>query len=284
VLAAVVVDRVCGPAAASGPVAGATISSGPAPPGYAPGACMALPPSAGRDRGRTVFIDAGHGGPDPGVIGPGQARARPVLESHVALAVATDLASLLRADGYRVVLSRTGDTSVRRFGSGEVTDGTLTPTQVREDLQARVRCANDSRAAALLSVHFNGYSDPSAAGAQTIYDGVRPFAAKSERLANRLQAALADRLGVIDRGVLTDDGLDAPTLSDRADAYGHLLLLGPAAPGWLDRGTTMPGALVEPLFLTAPDEAALAASPAGQSRIAAALASGLEAYLGAAQP
>jgi N-acetylmuramoyl-L-alanine amidase len=41
----------------------------------------------------------------------------------------------------------------------------------------------------------------------------------------------------------------------------------------------MPGVLVEPLFLTAPREAALASSQSGQRRIAQALVAGLEAYL-----
>jgi len=40
----------------------------------------------------------------------------------------------------------------------------------------------------------------------------------------------------------------------------------------------MRGARVEPLFLTAPQEASLAANPAGRARIAGALADGLRAY------
>jgi N-acetylmuramoyl-L-alanine amidase len=40
----------------------------------------------------------------------------------------------------------------------------------------------------------------------------------------------------------------------------------------------VPGALVEPLFLTNPDEVRYAASPAGQDRIASALRTGLENY------
>jgi N-acetylmuramoyl-L-alanine amidase len=44
----------------------------------------------------------------------------------------------------------------------------------------------------------------------------------------------------------------------------------------------MPGALVEPLFLTAPGEAALATTAAGQKRIAQALRTGLEDFLVAA--
>jgi N-acetylmuramoyl-L-alanine amidase len=34
---------------------------------FAAGACLALAPTGGRSRGRTVFVDPGHGGPDPGV-------------------------------------------------------------------------------------------------------------------------------------------------------------------------------------------------------------------------
>jgi N-acetylmuramoyl-L-alanine amidase len=279
VLAAVAIDRAC---SGSTPVAAprAVIAAAPRPSvrpvAYAAGACQALAPS-GRSRGQTVFVDPGHGGPDPGV--PGQQGAK---ESVAALAVATALAKDLRAAGYRVVLSRTGDTSVRAFASDELTNGALDSTQVREDLQARVRCANDSRAAALLSIHFNGYTDETAGGSQTIYDDARPFSDRSQQLATDVQQAVVQQLQLDDRGVIADGALDAPTLSDRAETYGHLLLLGPAEPGWLDQGTTMPGVLVEPLFLTRPAEAGIATSAAGQRRIAQALAHGLERYLASA--
>ena len=44
----------------------------------------------------------------------------------------------------------------------------------------------------------------------------------------------------------------------------------------------MPGALVEPLFLANRAEAQIASDPAGQQRIAQALASGLEKYFSGA--
>lgn len=277
VLAAIAIDRACSgsPTAAASARAGAPPQQTGQPPAYAAGACQAQAPT-GRARNQTVLIDPGHGGPDPGVIAPG------ARESQAALAVATELAKRLRADGYRVVLTRTGDTTVRRLPAGELTNGALDSTQVRQDLQARVRCANDSHAAVLLSIHFNGYADATARGSQTIYDDVRPFADHSQRLAASLQQAVLQQLGLNDRGVITDGALDSPTLSDRAESYGHLLLLGPAEPGWLDRGTTMPGALVEPLFLTNPAEAGIATSAAGQRKIAQALATGLERYLAGA--
>jgi N-acetylmuramoyl-L-alanine amidase len=279
VLGAIAIDRACTapPAVAAQRAAAAPPPGADRSPTYAAGACQAQAPT-GRSRNQTVLVDPGHGGPDPGVIGQPTARA-PAKESEAALAVATELARRLRADGYRVVLSRTANTSVRRFATDQLTDGSLDSTQVRQDLQARVRCANDSRAAVLLSIHFNGYADGTVGGSQTIYDDVRPFADRSQRLASSIQQVLLQQLGLDDRGVVTDGAVDAPTLSDRAESYGHLLLLGPAEPGWLDRGTTMPGALVEPLFLTKPSEANLATSQGGQRRIAQALASGLERYL-----
>jgi len=53
-------------------------SSGPIPlSGAESGACMSYPATNGRSS-KTVFIDAGHGGIDPGVVG--SAGARQVLE------------------------------------------------------------------------------------------------------------------------------------------------------------------------------------------------------------
>jgi N-acetylmuramoyl-L-alanine amidase len=282
VLAEVLIDRAClqaAPAAGASraAVAGRPVPAVPKAPVQASGTCAALAPT-GRSRDRTVFIDAGHGGPDPGVT-TRTLTGTTLRESVIALAVATELGRQLRAAGYRVVLSRTGDTSVLHFGGGELDQRSMGAAQVLRDLQARVRCANSSGAAVLLSIHFNGYSDSSVAGTQTIYDAARPFAAESQRLAQALQSALVSRLQRGDRGILTDDALQAPTLSDRAGDYGHLVLLGPPQPGYVDAATSKPGALVEPLFLTDPGDAAIAASEAGQRRIASALAAGLEAYL-----
>jgi N-acetylmuramoyl-L-alanine amidase len=278
ILAIVLVDRACGRPGPATNAAGVNTGAANQAPAYAAGACRAQAPT-GRSRDRTVFVDAGHGGLDPGVVAPAAGGRPRTTEARVALAVATEVARQLGADGYRVVLSRTGDTSVRRFAGDEIDAGSLSPAQVRLDLQARVRCANDARAAALLSIHLNGYGDPSAGGSQTIYDDARPFSDQSARLARSVQSTLLARLGLEDRGILTDDLLDAPTLSDRADSYGHLLLLGPAQAGWLDRGSDMPGVLVEPLFLTAPAQAAIAGSASGQRKIGSALAAGLEDYL-----
>jgi hypothetical protein len=78
--------------------------------------------------------------------------------------------------------------------------------------------------------------------------------------------------------VTTDDQLGGPALSTEAADYGHLLLLGPGVPGWFTTPSAMPGALIEPLFITDPFEGSLAASASGQEVIAGGLAQAVEQY------
>jgi len=234
-------------------------------------------PARGRSSA-TVFIDPGHGGLDPGVVG--SAGGKQVAEKDVTLAVATYLSALLRDDGYRVVLSRTQDSTVTQLLPPDSVYGSLTADAAHRDLVTRVACANASNASVLVSIHFDGFNDPTVGGTETFYDAARSFAADNKRLATDLQSALVSSLGTSDRGVWTDDQLANPALTSSGDAYGHLIELGPASPGWVDSPSTMPGALVEPLFITNPAEAAIAADPAGQQKIAKALEAGLVKYLG----
>jgi N-acetylmuramoyl-L-alanine amidase len=245
-------------------------------PGLASGACMSLSPTDAGP-GQTIFIDPGHGGLDPGVVG-GTA-AHQVLEKDATLAVARRLSDLLRADGYRVVMARTQDTTVLNLTARDSVMGALTGTAVHRDLLARVACANAAEAAALVSIHFDAFTDPAVGGTGTFYDSARTFSAANRRLATTLQAALVAALGTDDRGVWTDDQLAAPTLTSSGSTYGHLIELGPRSAGWVDDPSQMPGVLVEPLFLTNPAEARLASDEAGQEKIATALESGLVKFL-----
>ncbi len=243
------------------------------------GACISYP-AAGGQTGKTVFTDAGHGGLDPGVVGA--AGGKQVLEKDTTLAVATRLGALLRADGYGVVMARTQDSSVTKLAASDSITGAITNSAEHRDLVTRVACANASNASVLVSIHFDGFSDPSVGGTETFYDSARPFAATSNRLAADLQAALVAGLGTSDRGVWTDDRLAAPALTPSGDSYGHLIELGPASAGWVDDPSQMPGALVEPLFITNPTEAQIASDPAGQQRIAHAMEAGLVKFFSGA--
>src|SRR5579863_7859403 len=98
------------------------------------GACISYPPS-GAQSGKTVFIDAGHGGLDPGLVG--SVGGRQVFEKDATLAVAIRLAALLRADGYGVVMARTQDSSVTRLAASDSITGALTDSAEHRDLVTR---------------------------------------------------------------------------------------------------------------------------------------------------
>jgi hypothetical protein len=73
---------------------------------------------------------------------------------------------------------------------------------------------------------------------------------------------------------------DGGGIAGAAASYNHLLLLGPAAPGFFTTPSTMPGAVIEPLYLTDPYEGSIADSPRGQQVIAHGIATAIEQYLG----
>ncbi len=93
---------------------------------------------------RTIVVDAGHGGVDRGGI-PGQR----VGEKQLTLDVAQRLRTVLKARGYRVVMTRDSDVFI--------------------PLGRRVAIANAQRGATFVSVHFNSGSRAGANGIETYY-------------------------------------------------------------------------------------------------------------------
>jgi N-acetylmuramoyl-L-alanine amidase len=142
-----------------------------------------------------------------------------------------------------------------------------------------------AKAAILVGIYFDAASSPANAGSITGYDPVRPFAAQNLRLATLIQtdvlAAMNTRGWAIPNGgVLTDAVLGGPALSQAGATYGHVLLLGPADPGYFSTPSKMPGALIEPLFITDPFEGSLAVSASDQQVMARGLALAVEQYFG----
>ncbi len=127
--------------------------------------------------GHLVAIDAGHGGTDPGAIGPTGLR-----EADVVLDVALRVRELLAKDGIRVIMTREADTAV------ELTD--------------RPKMARERGATIFVSIHANASTRASVNGSETYY-----LTPQSLVLAQMIQDELAVFVGVPNRGIKTADFL-----------------------------------------------------------------------------
>ena len=284
-----------GPLSAAGAASARAVSSQAAkgialdPAMFATGACMAFAPTRG-NRHQTVFLDAGHGGIDPGGVGTTEDGSQ-IAESQINLPIELASMAILRAHGFRVVVSRTQDTTVLRLGPADVDDGLLSLQGAHDDVAARDECANLSKASALVGIYMDAGYESTNAGSIAAYDSDRPFAQSNLALATALQNAVLGAMeaaggGIPNDGVQDDTGLGSSVgnpadggLAAASAAYDHLMLLGPAETGYFTTPSTMPGALIEPLYLTDPYEGTLAQGASGQAVIAQGIAGAVEQFL-----
>ncbi|GAC1415375.1 MAG: hypothetical protein NVSMB53_13910 [Gemmatimonadaceae bacterium] len=114
----------------------------------APRVGAAPPPPPVRRRASTpklVVIDAGHGGPDRGMSGP-IGTSPWFVEKDVTLSVAAKLATVLRARGVNVLMTRTTDTLIALADRGKI--------------------ANTNHGDVFISIHVNAPGYNTAAGAR----------------------------------------------------------------------------------------------------------------------
>lgn len=128
--------------------------------------------------GRTVVLDAGHGGADGGVTGS----VTGVAESEINLAIVKSLKHFLVKNGYDVVLTRENRDGLYGSGGGNLK---------RRDMEQRKRIISDARPDLVISVHQNFYPLASVKGAQVFYaeDNERSRAA-AETIQRTLNGAL----------------------------------------------------------------------------------------------
>jgi N-acetylmuramoyl-L-alanine amidase len=190
--------------------------------------------------GRTVAIDAGHGGPDSGARGKSGIR-----EKHINLHIALELRALLGRAAVYTVMTREADHDLIDDGED------ITGSRKRAELERRAMLVNARSPDVFVTIHSNSFPESQWSGAQVFYN---PVSDEGRALAVHIQAQLVQRLGPNTRKARP------------ADIY-------------LLRRVEAPSALVEVGFLSNPREERLLSDPAYRVRVAEAVYHGIIDYL-----
>jgi N-acetylmuramoyl-L-alanine amidase len=253
----------------------------------------ANPPSGAtetvQDAEHVVCNDAGHGGWDPGRERQANSRAPLMEESDINLGMAWMLKERLEQEGIGVVMTRPDGLAVNTFNQDVNGDGqTLQDSQQagdRDELQARINICNEANADLLISVHLNGFDDPTARGYEVLYTPApfREFGDRNADLATFIYREIDAAYREVDfetqpRGTLPDTELDA-----ELHEYGserHLVMTGPAVSNadYTITPSNMPGVVIEPVFITNDDDAAFIARTENQRLLVNAYADGILQY------
>lgn len=226
------------------------------------------------DRKIVIAIDAGHGGIDPGALGPNRMR-----EKIIVLQISKRLEKLFDKDpNFDGILVRTGDYFLAH--------------------RKRTQIARDKKADFFLSIHADAFTDPRANGA-SVYalsnkgatSEAARFLAKKQNNADLIGGATALNLDDKDEllaEVLLDLSMTA-TMSTSLEAGKHVLKqMGSVArlhkkkveqAGFLVlKSPDIPSLLIETGFISNPKEARKLASADYQQRMAKAIYNGLDQY------
>jgi N-acetylmuramoyl-L-alanine amidase len=127
--------------------------------------------------GKTIVIDPGHGGSDPGVIGT----TYETTEKELNLTTALYLKQELRALGATVIMTRTKNTE-------------------KPSLSDRAALASKKKADAFVSIHYNS-SEKKTSGTLTFYYSK----SKDQRLSRAIEGRLSQGIGLKSNGIAFGD-------------------------------------------------------------------------------
>lgn len=191
---------------------------------------------------KTIVVDAGHGGSDPGALG-----VNGLYEKNVNYDIAMRVRDLLTVKGYDVFLTRTDD----RFIS----------------LADRVTLTNGANADAFVSIHANSHPNNSVSGSLVLYYDSRypqsdypassemsALTPESQKLASLVLDSVIKETGFADRGIV------------------------PSA-AYVVRMGRIPSILVETAFLSNKGDAARLADESDRQRLASGIVNGIAAYM-----
>ncbi len=217
---------------------------------------------------RRIVVDPGHGGKDPGAVGPNG-----LQEKDVVLAMGLSLAKKLKEElGVDVVMTRSTDVFI--------------------ELQERTAIANQVGADLFVSIHANASLNRSATGVETYYLNLAKTE-KAAQLAARENGTSLEKVSLL-QAVLFDLMAnyklnDSAHLAEEVQKTVHKRLssrfqpvknLGvKQGPFYVLVGATMPSILVETAFISNEREEARLADPSYQDQAAEGILDGISAYV-----
>jgi len=228
---------------------------------------------------RTIMIDAGHGGRDPGALQyvttkDSRGRAQKTIrtkEKDITLRAARILGKTLQDRGYQVLYTRTDDTKIQ--------------------LEDRVLAANIKKADLFISLHCNANNSSSVRGFETYYLGkarndiVLRLAAKENNVdpvkisdTQKIVMDLVHSFKIEESKVLASH-VQKNCVRLLSSKYKGIVDHGArSAPFFVLIGAKMPAVLVEIGYITHPTEADLLRSDAYLQRVADGITAGIDSY------
>lgn len=215
---------------------------------------------------KTIVIDPGHGGKDPGAMAFG------LKEKDIVLNVAKKLAKTLKENfHYHVILTRTRDVFI--------------------PLEQRTALANSHKADLFISIHVNAHGKKEHSGIETYFlnlatdaDAMRVAAlenASSTHSIGELQHILSSLMNnsKIDESSRLARFVQTNLINGLKNSYQPKDLGVKQAPFYVLIGAEMPAILAELSFITNPEEAKLLKNEKHLEQIAKQIAGGIVAYV-----
>ncbi len=210
---------------------------------------------------KTIVIDPGHGGKDPGAVS--QARQ----EKQIVLSLSKTLRDILVKKGYNVRLTR--------------------ETDVHVPIRKRTQFAIDQKADLFISIHANGSIYRKAAGIETYYlalasdESARITAMRENAGAEYNMKELEALVGrILKESKSTESRRLAELIQAQLTSGKQVKNRGvKRAPMVILIGTKVPAVLVEVGFISNPQEGKKLTTKAYQRQLATAIAKGIEQYI-----
>ena len=195
--------------------------------------------------GKTVMLDPGHGGEDPGAVSDFNG----IKEKDINLFIALETKKHLEADGYKVIMTRSEDVLVFDDTANGITQ------KRKQDLLRRKKMMDEGGADIVVSIHLNKFTQEKQKGAQV-------FFAKNSKSSEKLAICLQDMI---------KSQIDSANKREAIEKKEEIIIL---------KNLKTTTAIVECGFLSNKEEEQKLADKAYQEKLAKSIKDGIDKYFG----